>query len=66
MPFTYTVNAFRSTTASGLNTSKELTVLVSIFAVFFVLNFAAVYLKAAKSEKHEENKNANIGREARV
>ncbi len=66
MPFTYTVNAFRSTTASGLNISKELTVLVSIFAVFFVLNFAAVYLKAAKSEKHEENKNANIGREARV
>lgn len=50
MPFTYTVNAFRSTIATELSISKERGVLCGIFAVFFILNLAAVYFKASSEE----------------
>jgi len=53
MPFTYTVNAFRSTIASGLDISKEIKVLCGIFIVFWILNFAAVYLKSSMDEKEK-------------
>ncbi len=46
MPFTYTVNAFRSTIASGLGISTEIKILCGILVAFLVLNFAAVYIKA--------------------
>lgn len=50
MPFTYTVNAFRSTIASGLNISTEIKILCGIFIVFLGLNLAAVVLKSSPEE----------------
>jgi putative membrane protein len=51
MPFTYTVNAFRSTTANGLDISHDMTILCSIFVVFLVANLAVIYFKA----KHQDS-----------
>jgi uncharacterized phage infection (PIP) family protein YhgE len=51
MPFTYTVNAFRSTTANGLNISHDMAILGGIFIVFLMANLAVIYFKA----KHQDS-----------
>jgi putative membrane protein len=54
MPFTYTVDAFRSTTANGISIAKPMAVLFGIFAVFFVLNFVISYVKAQHQPEYPE------------
>lgn len=54
MPFTYTVNAFRSTIATELSISTEIKILCGILVVFYILNFAAVYLKSARENSVSE------------
>ena len=63
MPFTYTVNAFRSTTANGLSIAPAIGVLAAIFVVFIALNFVSVYFKAGKQEDEDENVHVDMNKE---
>jgi putative membrane protein len=55
MPFTYTVDAFRSTICDGASISTEISVLMGIFVVFLVLNLIAMELKAKHIEEPKES-----------
>ena len=60
MPFTYTVNAFRSTTANGLDISKEILILITIMSVFFILNLIGIYIKSDDNEEESLNKKIKL------
>ena len=73
MPFTYTVDAFRSTTANGLSISTPIMVLGGIFVVFLVLNLAVIYIKSDKQQEEtisnnslstDKNQSSNNNKEA--
>ncbi len=51
MPFTYTVEGFRSTIASGKDITSSYVVLVALTVVFTLLMIPAVYLKWRREQK---------------
>lgn len=56
MPFTYTVDAFRSTIANGLSINNAMLVLMMIFVVFSILSFVTMQIKV----KHIKDNSTNV------
>ena len=56
MPFTYTVDAFRSTIANGLSINNAMVVLMMIFVVFSILSFVTMQIKV----KHIKDNSTNV------